>query len=472
MAATISKKKIILFIVSIVLAVGIAFIPTPEVMHPLGMRFVAIFMWLILLMTFKIFEEYLSVLFMLTALLAFRIAEPSYIFSQFTSATFWQILTILALAAAVRKTTVLTRLALYFLKPFPPTYAGQIAALMLSGLFLSLLIPSIYAKILILAPIALTICDTAGYEKSSKPATGMFLALFVTAYFLSNGFTTGNLNVQLSQAFIGFPMDFFEWLIAASVWTTVMSIGTYAIIMLIYRPKNAPPMHKDYIKHMMDNLPPIGRNDKFAAVIMGISLILWMSEGITGISALMTNLLAVVAFAGVGVMTPEDFNNHVDWKLLIVIGGILSAAAFFVPFGITTWLANTFRPILAPLTINPWIFVPSLVLVVMIAKYVLVTQIGNIAIFSAVFLPLVVPLGYHPFIVVQIANMANDFWSTSYNNVMIKPAYNITQNRLVVYRDVQPMAYMLMVVMMIAFTLSIPLWRHIGFFDWWPGYYY
>ena len=90
------------------------------------------------------------------------------------------------------------------------------------------------------------------------------------------------------------------------------------------------------------------------------------------------------------------------------------------------------------------------------------SQIGTLTIFIAIFQALVVPLGYHPMVVVFCANMIIQLWATNYNNVLIKPAYAMTKNRLVEHKDVAPMAYALFVLSIIAYAASIPLWTSMG----------
>ena len=53
-----------------------------------------------------------------------------------------------------------------------------------------------------------------------------------------------------------------------------------------------------------------------------------------------------------------------------------------------------------------------------LARFVIVSQIGTLTIFIAVFQGLVVPMGYHPLIVVFCANMIIQLWATDYNNVL------------------------------------------------------
>lgn len=458
-----SKKTLIKLCIATVIAIAIAFIPAPALLEQVAMRYVGIFAWLILLMSFRVFQEYLSVLFTLSALLVFRVGTATEVFSQFASPTLWQIITILALASAIQKTTVLTRVTMRILKPFPPTYPGQVVALMLSGLVMSLMIPSVYAKIMILAPLAIKVCDSANYEKSSKPAAGLFCAIFVTSFILSNGFTTGNSNVQVMMAFADTTFSFVEWLKATWLWTLIMTVGSFFFIITFYRPKVSMSLGANYIQEQIDNLPPMNANDKKAAVIIAISLVFWMTESYHGISALAVTLVAYCAFAALGVVTPEEFCTKIDWKLIVLIGGILSVAGFISSLGISTYLANMIGPYVAPLVNNVWIFLPVLTLLVFLVRFVIVSQIGTLTIFIAIFQGLVIQIGYHPFIVVFCANMIIQLWATNYNSVLIKPAYAITKNRMVEHRDVAPMAYALLGLSIIAYIASIPLWKIIGF---------
>jgi len=458
-----SRNKLIQLCIATIIAISIAFIPAPDGLEQVVMRYGGIFIWLIFLMSFRIFSEYLSVLFTLSALLVFRVGTASEVFSQFSSPTLWQIITILALASAIQKTTVLTRVTMRILKPFPPTYAGQVAALMMAALAMSLMIPSVYAKIMILAPLAIKVCETANFEKSSKPAAGLFCTIFVTSFILSNGFTTGNSNVQVMMAFAGTTFSFVEWLKATWLWTLIMTVGSFFFIITFYRPKGSMSLGSNFIQDQIDNLPPMDMNDKKAAVIIAISLVFWMTESFHGISALAVTLVAYCTFAALGVVTPEEFCTKIDWKIIVLIGGILSVAGFISSLGISTYLASIIGPYVAPLVNNVWIFIPIFTVLVFLARFVIVSQIATLTIFIAIFQGLVIPIGYHPFIVVFCANMVIQLWATNYNNVLIKPAYAITNNRMVEHRDVVPMAYALLVLSIIAYIASIPLWRIMGF---------
>ncbi len=458
-----SKKTLIQFCVASAIALAIGFIPAPLGLEQVAMRYLGIFVWLILLMSFRVFPEYLSVLFTLAALLVFRVGTAAEVFSQFSSATLWQIITILALASAIQKTTVLTRVTMRILKPFPPTYSGQVAALMVASLTMSLMIPSIFAKIIILAPLAVKLCETANFEKSSKPAAGLFCALFVTSFILSNGFTTGNSNVQVMMAFAGTTFTFVEWLKATWVWTIIMTLGTFFFISSYYRPKESMSLGSNFIQDQIDNLPPMNANDKKAAVIIGISLMFWMTESFHGISALTVTLVAYCAFAALGVVTAEEFCTKIDWKMIVLIGGILSVAGFISSLGISTYLAGAMEQYAAPLVNNVWIFIPVLTILVFAARFIIVSQIASLTIFIAIFQGLLVPIGYHPFVLVFCANMVIQLWATNYNNVLIKPAYALTGNRMVEHKDVAPMAYALLVLSIIGYLASIPLWKSIGF---------
>ena len=456
------KNKIVRFFIAIIVALIIAFIPPPAGLTAVSMRWVAIFVCLIMLMSLSVFQDYLCALFCLTALLVFRVGDVGVVFSQFASGTLWSIISILGFAAAIQKTTILTRVTVNVLRIFPKSYGGQIAAIMTASLVMALLIPSIYAKIVILTGIALSIAKVGGFERGSKPAAGLFCALLVTGYWLSNTFITGNPNVQVMMAFMGQPMHFWEWLSGTWLWAIIMTAGTYGFIMLYYRPKPSVPVASDYVDRQIAEMPPITMHDKYTAVIVCLALILWATEPWTGITALVTTLMALVAFSGVGVLTPEDFVTRIDWKMVVTIGGIMSIADFIGPMGVTAWLAVNVGPIVAPVVGNVWLFMPALVVMAFLLRFVVVSMLGSLAIFVAIFQGLVIPMGFHPFIVVFVANMTIQTWAASYNNVLVMPVYTITQNKLGTHQHVRWMAYALVAMSIVAYMASIPMWRMVG----------
>lgn len=261
----------------------------------------------------------------------------------------------------------------------------------------------------------------------------------------------------------GTTFSFVEWLKVTWIWTLIMSIGSFFFIIKFYGPKDSMSLGSNFIQEQIDSLPPMNTDDKKAAVIIAISLVFWMTESFHGISALAVTLVAYCAFVALGVVTPEEFCTKIDWKIIVLIGGILSVAGFISSLGVSTYLANVIGPYASALVNNVWIFIPVFTLLVFLARYVIVSQIATLTIFIAIFQGLVSPIGYHPFIVVFCANMVIQLWATNYNNVLIKPAYAITRNRMVEHKDVAPMAYALLVLSIIAYLASVPLWKLIGY---------
>lgn len=133
---------------------------------------------------------------------------------------------------------LLARMARAILRLFPATFEMQAAGLIAAGALVEPFIPSLSAKASMLAPLALGISDSMGYERRGKQASGLFLAMFT-------GIRTVGPAV-VSAAIIGYGLmatlppevavrfDMLHWLVAMLPWFALVSILNYIAIVVLY----------------------------------------------------------------------------------------------------------------------------------------------------------------------------------------------------------------------------------------------
>ena len=129
------------------------------------------------------------------------------------------------------------------------------------------------AKVAVLAPFAQAICDNMGYEKKSKGAAGLFMAMFIALVPVYSLFLSANF---MCYALLGFlPKDiaaqitWMTWLINALPWGITMLVLSYLALLRFHTPgKNDAQVDASFINKQMQALGPMSRKEKVVLIIL------------------------------------------------------------------------------------------------------------------------------------------------------------------------------------------------------------
>ena len=136
-----------------------------------------ILVWAIAWWVCGVLPEYATALLMAVLLMLVGVPANS-VLSAFSTPTWWLLLAAFGLGLGMRESGLLRRMALAILRRFPRTYGAQVAGLLAAGTLVGPFVPSMAVKAVMLAPLSLGISDSMGYERKSRAAEGLFLAMF------------------------------------------------------------------------------------------------------------------------------------------------------------------------------------------------------------------------------------------------------------------------------------------------------
>jgi len=461
------KNKIVLVKLALcsTVALIVGILPSPAGMESVQMRYLGILVWTILLMATKPVPEHISVLFGLVALVIFRVGSINQVLASFGQGTAWLLVGVLGFAAGISKTMLLRRITLHVMKCFPPSFTGQLSALTVSGLVLAPLVPNVYAKYTILGPLAVDIGENGGYEKSSKPAIALFTMLYVLCGIVSTGFFSGSANAAFFNGLIadtGLQFDFFSFLEATFAWIIVLTAGMFLFCVFLLRPKNEANGPKCDYDGLLRELGPMSREEKLVGIIAVITIILWMTSGIHGIDATTIALTACGAMFATGILTPAEFNSKIGWSTMFLIIGMLNIANFFSSLGISDFLTQLLGPIFAPVASNIYLSIILMSVLSFLIRYFLISITTTRLLIYMIFCPLLAQFGVNGFIAVFVPTVICFCWQTTYNNIDIMYILNVTDRKLVEYKDITPMSYIYFVVCLLACLACVPVWQMMG----------
>jgi di/tricarboxylate transporter len=275
-----------------VLAVVLHMAQVPQVMaRSLPLVVMSIGFW-----AFAVLPEALTgLLFMLGAVTLAGIA-PSVVFSGFTTTAFWLIFSGMILSACATKSGLSQWLTARFVgdRFVGAEYGARIASIVIFAALLALILPSTLARVVILVPLIVALCDRVGYGAHSRGRTGMVLAAAIGTYIVPITFLPANLpNIILAgslESLYGIAPSFGSYLaLHFPVIGTIKGAALVVILTVLFR---EPPD----TANRGDAAPPrdLGGAGARLLAVMVVTLALWSLDFLHGVPPAWVGLAAAV----------------------------------------------------------------------------------------------------------------------------------------------------------------------------------
>lgn len=342
------------------------------------------------------------------------------------------------------------------------TNAGQVTAMLLSGVIMSPIIPSSTAKTSMMAPFVNQVCEASGAERNSKQSLGLWFANFMGTNQLGMAFVSGSVYVALMLGFVGESVSWGQWFVRACVWYVVCIILVYVFCLIFCKPtETQKAANVEFIKESYKALGKISTKEKQGIIIVLAALVLWLTQSTHKIDAGMIAILADVAFIACGLITPPEVGAKGMWTITIFVGGVLSVAGLMASLGVSTWLAGILGPILAPIMSSPWIFIPALCIITYLLRFVIVSQSCCMAVMIAIFGSLLEAHGINIFVLVFTSWVSGTCWNVAYQNPASAGLIKMCDPSLD-FATASKGSYAYCIINLIAMTCSVPLWMALG----------
>lgn len=452
-------------ILGIIAGLVIGGMTPPTGLEPASMRFLGIFACFVIYLLTEVVPAYALALLLCSSFVIFKVAPFATAFGQFSSDTLMLLVGALGIGAGISKSGLLNRLTLNIMKLFPGSYRGQILAFLITGTIVAPLIPSSLAKLAIAAPFGKAVANQLGFNKESKGAAGIFSAVWIAFGNAAPVFLSGSVWCYLILGLVPSPQkeqfSWGHWFAAAWPWGAVVLIGTYLAIMLLYKPDQEINLPGDYFKTALMQLGPMTWNEKVAATIMIIAVILWMTERVHGISASLVALCALGFMLAFRILEAQDLKVRIPWDMLLFIGSILNLAALFTPLKIDQWLGTVTAPYLEPMTANIVMFVAGISILVYLVRFVVLSQMATFTVFSVVLIPYALEAGFNPWIVPFTVLVSTFTWNLYFQNTTFLAALSASGD-MTTHRQMIKMSIAYMIISTLGLLACIPVWKIIG----------
>lgn len=383
--------------------------------------------------------------------------------SGFVSPSWFMLVGILVLAAALARSGLLERLALRLLLVFPATFIGQAGALMLGGMVMTPLLPLTVGRSALMASLTVRVADSLGYERQSRPAVGVGLAAFVGAGLLARGFLSGaTLNMVAAsllpaEARLGWG----AWALAAAPVTLIVSAGSLAILFARFRPSGDQPVPQDAVRARLAALGPASRTQWMSGLVTLLVIAGFIVGPSLGVDCPWLVASGAVVLLASGALTRETFRSAVDWPLLVFLGVILSVPQMMHHAGVDTELARRIPALMSVAQGSPALGVIVVFAVTVAARFVLSEWVG-VPLLVVTLIPSAGALGVHPWIVVLVILVASNLWLFPYQFLSYATFLGGAEDRLFAPKQARGFCLAYMGLALGALLAAIPLWYLLG----------
>lgn len=459
-------KNIILEIISIILGVVIAMAPPPAGLEQKAMYFFGLLVWAIFNWVINIFPSYATGFLLLCGFVLTGVLGFSAAFSVYSGTTFWLILSIFAIGAAVSKTGLLNRICTLLMSWFPPTYRGQILAMLAGGFVVAPFMPSTSAKVAIAGGFSTHIAEMLGFKNRGKGMNGLWCAMYTGFCLLAPIWMTSTFWSYLITGLLteeeAAPFGFGGWFLAMLPWAVIMFVASYFIINIMYHDTPTIKMDKDQMKKMASDLGPMSRDEKLTAVVLLFCVGMWCLERQINVAAGVTAVLGMSALMVLGIFNAADLKK-LNWPILLYCGPILVLSTATSSCGINDWISVTFGSTIGHMISNPYVLVVIVGIATQLLHFVLVSGASCITILLAVLIPFCQSAGINPWFAGIVALAMAQPWYLRYMNGNTIGAFATAGgDDKISWNGTVPYCLVYHIVCLIALLISVPYWQITG----------
>jgi len=254
----------------------------------------------------------------------------------------------LFIAAAMMKTGLDKRIALFVLSKIGAKTNRVLAGVIIVGFILSFFVPSTTARVSCMVPIVLGIIAAFGVKKTSRFAAVMMIAVAQADSIWNVGIKTAAAQNMIAIGFIekqlGHYISWMDWFIAAAPFAALMSVALYYVLLKLIPPEMEEIKGgRETVAKALADLGPMQSSEKKLMLISVVLLFFWSTEKIvhpfdtssTTMAAIMLMLLP-----GVGIMDWKEAQNRIGWGTLILFGVGISLGSAILSTKAAVWIAD------------------------------------------------------------------------------------------------------------------------------------
>jgi di/tricarboxylate transporter/CRP-like cAMP-binding protein len=382
----------------------------------------------------------------------------------FTSSSYVVALSALGVAAAMSRSGLLYRVALRLLRTFPPSYSGQVLALLVGGALVTPLMPLSIARVAAIAPLAQELAHGLGYSPRSRGSAGLAFAGILGYAAFSSVFFTGLAMNFYVYALMPAPdraqFSWSVWFLAAAPAGLILFLGCAAMLLVGLRPTESPRIAPASLERQRRVLGPLASSELVTIIALAVLLVGLVAQPILRIDSAWVAATALIVGLTGEVLNRESFRNSIEWGFLALFGVLLGTGGVLHGVGIDGWIANLLVP-LARSVGSPAALAMLLALAIVAARLVL-PWIPATLLLSLALVPAAARVGLTPWVAGFVVLVTANAWLNPRQSDYCRLVRDATAGEMFTERHARLAGVGLTVLTLLALAVSLPYWKFLG----------
>jgi DASS family divalent anion:Na+ symporter len=428
--------------------------------------FLAIFSATIVMWMFELVDEFIPGIFALLMTLSLGIAPPRIVLAGFASDGFFMAMSILGLGTVVVLSGLSFRFLLWVLRYLPNNHFGHNLGLMVTGVFLTPLVPSLNGRVALVTPFLIDMVETVKFRFSGKAATRLAITAFTAVTLLSAAFMTSrSINFVIYGLLPAQDQQQFQWLywVFASAGAALAMLAIYfAAVAFFFRTDEQPRFSSEQIDVQLQLLG--GLKNREIAAIFGIALFAVgvLTTSVHNIQPPWVGVAVLYALLLFGFLSKSEFREKTDWPSLVYLGSIVGIIGVFNHLGLDKWLGAHLGGLGHVMRDNFPAFLAMLFVLIFLLRLAM-PNTAAIAIVATIFMPIAQVVGIDPWVIGFIILLLGDIWFFPYQCSHYQQFRDSTQAKAV-YDEAAFLRFnaAMNFVRLAACYASIPFWHALG----------
>lgn len=398
------------------------------------------------------------------------IARADQAVAGFASMDWIFVLAVLGVAVAIARSGLLFRAGILLVRRFPAQMVPQAAALMLTGVLLSPLLPEPRGRAALTSPLALAVAEAFRFRDREPTAALLGLAAWIGSGPLMFLFLNASPVCLLAWGLLPeverTRFDWLTWFTVSLPLGVVVAAGMLGALFLILRPGHPVLPSRERLSVQLAVLGPVSRRERVLMVVLTAMVFGWFFAPAVGLHVGVVAVFGFFAAAAAGAFDQQAF-REMDWSFLIYYGVALSMQSLSAALGVGPELARTLGGTglatgsEALITPHPWIFIAIVVIAGFFSRLFLEAS-QAVLLLGLLFFPAGMAVGGSPWLVAIALLATNNPWLTEKQTPAYQLAYLSAEGRLFSIPQGRTAALAYMAVTLAGLLILTPYWRLLG----------
>lgn len=392
------------------------------------------------------------------------IARPEQAVAGFASLDWVFVLSVFGIAAAVARSGLLFRLGLLLVRRLPAGLFWQAATLLVTGVFLTPLLPMAMGRAALTAPLALSVAEALRLRDRHPAAAVLGLAAWIGSGPLLFLFLNGSSVCLLAWALLPeasrHQFDWVHWFISALPLGAVVAVGGLVMLMLVLRPGQSAAPSPERVNVQLAVLGPPRWRELAMLGLLLLTVAGWIVAPGLGVDVGLIALLGLLGSVMTGNLDRSAL-QELDWNYLVFYGIALSLNRLGAALGLDHLIGTVVGGQLGQLGLGPLGLVLALGALALLTRLVLPPE-QAILLLGLTLIPAAPGLGLHPWVIAMTLLATSVQWLLPSQTPSYLVAYSASEGRLYSPTQAWRAAAGFVVVTFIGLVLVLPYWHLLG----------